>query len=203
MYDPLLQNTEAEMLECLQYQDPALRQWWDQLPPHLKIDPLALPALAPPSHIVTMKCVYLPNNIVIGANTDSLPIVLSIIPSESYFSDPCYLAKCMRRMKDRTQCRIIWSNASPQPHPFLLSSTSFAVLSPLIIAFYPFHTVCTLQQLYSSCRCRHLPRTNKHFENWAFVSRPCTRPNLLIQVTTPSPAPGNPPVSPRVLINQS
>lgn len=55
MYDPLMQNTDAEMQECLQYQDPALRLWWDQLPPHLKIDPLALPALAPPSHIVTMK----------------------------------------------------------------------------------------------------------------------------------------------------
>lgn len=58
MYDPLMQNTDAEMQECLQYQDPALRLWWDQLPPHLKIDPLALPALAPPSHIVTMNALY-------------------------------------------------------------------------------------------------------------------------------------------------
>ncbi|KAI5467521.1 fungal-specific transcription factor domain-containing protein [Mariannaea sp. PMI_226] len=58
MYDPLLQNTEAEMLECLQYQDPALKQWWDQLAPHLKIDPVNLPALAPPSHIVTMNALY-------------------------------------------------------------------------------------------------------------------------------------------------
>ena len=57
MYDPLLQNTDTEMQECLQIQDPALQQWWDQLPSHLRIDPLALPALAPPSHIVTMKCV--------------------------------------------------------------------------------------------------------------------------------------------------
>lgn len=55
MYDPLCQNTEQEMQECLQSQDPAMKMWWDQLPPHLKIDPLALPALAPPSHIVTMK----------------------------------------------------------------------------------------------------------------------------------------------------
>ncbi|CAM1504757.1 Fc.00g023480.m01.CDS01 [Cosmosporella sp. VM-42] len=58
MYDPLLQNTEAEMQECLQIQDPALQQWWDQLPSHLRIDPLALPALAPPSHIVTMNALY-------------------------------------------------------------------------------------------------------------------------------------------------
>lgn len=55
MYDPLLQNTEAEMQECLQNQDPAMKLFWEQLPPHLKIDPLAMPALAPPSHIVTLK----------------------------------------------------------------------------------------------------------------------------------------------------
>lgn len=57
MYDPLLQNTEGEMQECLQNQEPALKQWWDQLPAYLKMDPVALPALAPPSHIVTMKYV--------------------------------------------------------------------------------------------------------------------------------------------------
>ncbi|KAF4461830.1 nitrogen assimilation transcription factor nit-4 [Fusarium albosuccineum] len=58
MYDPLLENTETEMQECLQTQDPAMKLWWDQLPPHLKIDPQALPALAPPSHIVTMNALY-------------------------------------------------------------------------------------------------------------------------------------------------
>lgn len=58
MYDPLLQNTEAEMQECLQVQDPAMRLFWEQLPPHLKIDPLAMPALAPPSHIVTLNALY-------------------------------------------------------------------------------------------------------------------------------------------------
>lgn len=55
MYDPLMQNTEAEIYDCLQSQEPAMQQWWDQLQPHLKIDPLDLPGLAPPSHIVTMK----------------------------------------------------------------------------------------------------------------------------------------------------
>ncbi|KAF4447419.1 hypothetical protein F53441_9030 [Fusarium austroafricanum] len=55
MYDPLLENTEAEMQECLQTQDPAMKLWWDQLPPHLKIELSAMPELAPPSHIVTMK----------------------------------------------------------------------------------------------------------------------------------------------------
>ncbi|KAJ4329166.1 hypothetical protein N0V84_000291 [Fusarium piperis] len=58
MYDPLCQNTEQEMQECLQTQDPAMKMWWDQLPPHLKIEPSALPALAPPSHIVTMNALY-------------------------------------------------------------------------------------------------------------------------------------------------
>uniref|UniRef100_A0A0D2XB86 Transcription factor domain-containing protein n=1 Tax=Fusarium oxysporum (strain Fo5176) TaxID=660025 RepID=A0A0D2XB86_FUSOF len=55
MYDPLLENTEAEMQECLQTQDPAMRLWWEQLPPHLKIELSAMPELAPPSHIVTMN----------------------------------------------------------------------------------------------------------------------------------------------------
>ncbi|EKJ69868.1 hypothetical protein FPSE_09955 [Fusarium pseudograminearum CS3096] len=55
MYDPLLENTEAEMQECLQTQDPAMKLWWDQLPPYLKIELSAMPELAPPSHIVTMK----------------------------------------------------------------------------------------------------------------------------------------------------
>ncbi|KAG7420851.1 fungal-specific transcription factor domain-containing protein [Fusarium sp. MPI-SDFR-AT-0072] len=58
MYDPLLENTEAEMQECLQTQDPAMRLWWEQLPPHLKIELSAMPELAPPSHIVTMNALY-------------------------------------------------------------------------------------------------------------------------------------------------
>jgi hypothetical protein len=57
MYDPLMQNTHAEMQECLHTQEAALQQWWDQLPPFLRIDPLALPHLAPPAHIVTSKYV--------------------------------------------------------------------------------------------------------------------------------------------------
>ncbi|KAH8128027.1 hypothetical protein FP744_10001046 [Trichoderma asperellum] len=58
MYDPLLQNTESEILECLVAQEPALQQWWDELAPYLKLDPAALPALAPPSHIVTTNCLF-------------------------------------------------------------------------------------------------------------------------------------------------
>lgn len=55
MYDPILQNTEPEMQECLQTQEPALQQWWDELPRFLKLEPSDLPSRAPPSHIITMK----------------------------------------------------------------------------------------------------------------------------------------------------
>jgi hypothetical protein len=55
MYDPLGQNTESEMRMCLHGQEAALQQWWDDLPPYLRIDPVTLPSLSPPSHIVTMK----------------------------------------------------------------------------------------------------------------------------------------------------
>ncbi|KAL7793207.1 fungal-specific transcription factor domain-containing protein [Trichoderma ceciliae] len=58
MYDPLMQNTESEIQECLIAQEPALQQWWDELAPYLKLDPMALPTLAPPSHIVTTNCLY-------------------------------------------------------------------------------------------------------------------------------------------------
>ncbi|KAG6145271.1 hypothetical protein E4U28_001698 [Claviceps purpurea] len=58
MYDPLSQNTDAEIQACLDCQEPRLQQWWDQLPDHLKIDPASLPPLAPPSHIVTLNCLY-------------------------------------------------------------------------------------------------------------------------------------------------
>ncbi|KAL7791740.1 fungal-specific transcription factor domain-containing protein [Trichoderma afarasin] len=58
MYDPLMQNTESEVQECLTAQEPALQQWWDELAPYLKLEPMALPNLAPPSHIVTTNCLY-------------------------------------------------------------------------------------------------------------------------------------------------
>lgn len=59
MYDPILQNTEIEMVECLQTQEPALQRWWDELPTFLKLEPARLPPRAPPSHIITMKSVEL------------------------------------------------------------------------------------------------------------------------------------------------
>jgi hypothetical protein len=55
MYDPLFQNTDEEVDECLRTQEAALQQWWDQLPPFLRLEPNNLPAIAPPSHVVTLK----------------------------------------------------------------------------------------------------------------------------------------------------
>jgi hypothetical protein len=55
MYDPLQQHTETDIQACFVREDTALHQWWDDLPPFLKIDVNALPVLAPPSHIVTLK----------------------------------------------------------------------------------------------------------------------------------------------------
>jgi hypothetical protein len=55
MYDPLLQNSETEVQECFRTQEMAMQEWWDQLQPFLKIEPSALPAYSPPSHIVTLK----------------------------------------------------------------------------------------------------------------------------------------------------
>ncbi len=55
MYDPLGQNTGAEIQDCFTRQEVALKQWWDDLPFALKMEASALPPLAPPSHIVLLK----------------------------------------------------------------------------------------------------------------------------------------------------
>lgn len=55
MYDPIGTNSWSEMQKCLDTQEPKLREWWDNLPAHLKIDVGSLPLYAPPSHIVTLK----------------------------------------------------------------------------------------------------------------------------------------------------
>ncbi|ROV96067.1 hypothetical protein VPNG_09146 [Cytospora leucostoma] len=65
MYDPLQQNSEAEIQECLVRQEAALKQCWDELPPFLKIEASHLPPLAPPSHIVTLNCLYHTFNILL------------------------------------------------------------------------------------------------------------------------------------------
>lgn len=55
VYDPVQSKTEIEVEECLIREGQAMREWWQDLPDFLKIDPLSLPQYAPPSHIVTLK----------------------------------------------------------------------------------------------------------------------------------------------------
>lgn len=55
MYDPVIPNTESEMLECLATQGPALEKWWEDFPPNLKMDAAHLPAIGPPTHLFTSK----------------------------------------------------------------------------------------------------------------------------------------------------
>ena len=58
MYDPQHNYTQSEREACVQTQESELNQWWEDLPAHLKIDASAVPAFAPPSHIVTMNCLF-------------------------------------------------------------------------------------------------------------------------------------------------
>ncbi|PSR85877.1 fungal-specific transcription factor domain-domain-containing protein [Coniella lustricola] len=65
MYDPLQQNSEAEIQECLTRQEAALKKWWEDLPSFLKIEASVLPPLSPPSHVVTLNCLYHTFNILL------------------------------------------------------------------------------------------------------------------------------------------
>ncbi|KAH9217762.1 fungal-specific transcription factor domain-containing protein [Leptodontidium sp. 2 PMI_412] len=58
IYDPLGRNAEAEIQACLASESRALGKWWDDLPTFLRIDAKELPAYCPPSHIVTLNCLY-------------------------------------------------------------------------------------------------------------------------------------------------
>ncbi|EGX89338.1 C6 transcription factor, putative [Cordyceps militaris CM01] len=55
MYDPVIPNTEIEMLECVASQGLAMDKWWDDFPPYLKMDAANLPAIGPPTHLFTSK----------------------------------------------------------------------------------------------------------------------------------------------------
>ncbi|KAK5070615.1 hypothetical protein LTS08_004388 [Lithohypha guttulata] len=58
MYDPLNSKTEQEIDDCLIREGFAMRQWWQDLPSFLKIEAQDLPQYAPPSHIVTLNCLF-------------------------------------------------------------------------------------------------------------------------------------------------
>lgn len=58
IYDPLRSKTEQEVDDCLIREGFAMRQWWQDLPSFLRIDAQALPQYCPPSHIVTLNCLF-------------------------------------------------------------------------------------------------------------------------------------------------
>lgn len=58
MYDREQDHMDTERQQCVEDQGTALNIWWEDLPEHLKIDPISLPAYAPPSHIITLNCLY-------------------------------------------------------------------------------------------------------------------------------------------------
>ena len=58
IYDPLRTKTEQEVDDCLIREGFAMRQWWQDLPIFLKMEAQALPRFCPPSHIVTLNCLY-------------------------------------------------------------------------------------------------------------------------------------------------
>jgi hypothetical protein len=55
IYDPLRQTGENEFRNCVLEQENNLNRWWDELPDYLRLVANNLPALCPPSHIVTLK----------------------------------------------------------------------------------------------------------------------------------------------------
>lgn len=87
MYDPLSENTEEEMQECLQTQGVALQQWHEQLGDPLKMTPVVLPLVSPPSHIVTLKYVRYANGYQDLAN---IMIAYSTTPLQYYSTGQCY-----------------------------------------------------------------------------------------------------------------
>lgn len=64
IYDPMGQNSEMEINNCLASEGDSLRRWWQDLPDFLRIDVKALPSQCPPSHIVTLKYSSSPKRVV-------------------------------------------------------------------------------------------------------------------------------------------
>jgi len=65
LYNPQQQSTEAQIQECVKEQGAALKNWWNLLPEFLTINVTALPVWCPPSHILTMNCLYHTFNILL------------------------------------------------------------------------------------------------------------------------------------------
>ncbi|KAI5306930.1 hypothetical protein KEM56_006393 [Ascosphaera pollenicola] len=69
IYDPLRKSGEAEMQKLVREQSQRLQQWWDELQPFLKLNVQELPPYCPPSHIVTLNCLYHTTNILLHRPT--------------------------------------------------------------------------------------------------------------------------------------
>ncbi|EER26876.1 Fungal specific transcription factor, putative [Coccidioides posadasii C735 delta SOWgp] len=65
IYDPVRQSTETQILNCVHEQGENLEKWWTELPSFLKLIVNDLPAYCPPSHIVTLNCIYHITNILL------------------------------------------------------------------------------------------------------------------------------------------
>ncbi|KAL5338535.1 fungal-specific transcription factor domain-containing protein [Aspergillus crustosus] len=88
IYDNNRQVSEAEFHTCVREQSRNLGGWWDELPEHLKLVPTELPPYSPPSHIVTLNCVYHTINILTHR-----PVLCSRRTHEAY--DKSHLVHCM------------------------------------------------------------------------------------------------------------
>ncbi|OGE51789.1 hypothetical protein PENARI_c012G03888 [Penicillium arizonense] len=97
MYDPLQQHTETDIQACFVREDTALHQWWDDLPPFLKIDVNALPVLAPPSHILPLP--YLQNSIT------SSNAVSALSPAYVYIAASIFLLQVQAASDDKQALR--------------------------------------------------------------------------------------------------
>ncbi|KAK2732011.1 hypothetical protein FQN55_004272 [Onygenales sp. PD_40] len=69
IYDPVRKSTEREFQDCVDQQSRNLETWWDELPVFLKLIVDNLPPYCPPSHIVTLNCVYHTTNILLHRPT--------------------------------------------------------------------------------------------------------------------------------------
>ncbi|KAJ5359327.1 uncharacterized protein N7496_011740 [Penicillium cataractarum] len=92
IYDPMRQSTEAEFFDCVQEQAKNLSDWWDELPDYLKLVATDLPSYSPPSHIMTLNCLYHTVNILLHR-----PILCSrgLLKTRQEPYDKSHLVQCM------------------------------------------------------------------------------------------------------------
>ncbi|KAJ5883311.1 uncharacterized protein N7473_010197 [Penicillium subrubescens] len=92
IYDPMRQSTEAEFFDCVQEQAKNLSDWWDELPDYLKLVATDLPPYSPPSHIMTLNCLYHTVNILLHR-----PILCSrgLLKTRQEPYDKSHLVQCM------------------------------------------------------------------------------------------------------------